>query len=148
MSTRWSSSTASDDQPQPQEPGQQIMPDSEKESKDEREMYQSLTTVNAYIHEAQQEFSWRSNAFYTIPKEVNHLCLSYFHDTFPKMMRDVFSNDVDAQLVAVCGFCKLLSTTKETTPINQLIDSGVVPRLFHSVIILIIYNYNIDHYGH
>ena len=67
------------------------------------------------------------NIFYTIPQQIYHWCLLYIHDSFPSMVRDVYNNSVVTQIGSVRAFRKLLSSPNRP-PIQQVIDSGVVPR--------------------
>ena len=66
--------------------------------------------VCGYIREAQEYFPWKKNIFYTIPQQVYHWCLLYIDDSFPKMVRDVYNNNINTQIGSVRAFRKLLSS--------------------------------------
>ena len=84
-------------------------------------------TVIGYIHESQQALPYQNNIFYTVPQQIYYWCLLYVHDSFAKMVRDIYNDNIHTKTGCVRAFRKLLSSPNKP-PIKQVIDSGVVPR--------------------
>ena len=66
-------------------------------------------------------------SFYLVPQLVIHWCYLYLHDSFPKIIRDIYNPSKQVQYGAARRIRDILSTTG-TPPIKQIIDIDIVPR--------------------
>lgn len=95
------------------------------------EIDQKLTDlVYGYINKVKSDLHLKHIPFSTIPKEMYYLCLLYVDDSFPKVIRDIYKNNVQTQIGAVREIRILLSSIDGyQESINHLIKIGVIPQI-------------------
>ena len=98
------------------------------------EIDQQLTDiVNGYINKAKRRYSRKNYIpFSTIPKEIYHWCLLYVHDSFPKIIRDIYNNNIQTQIGAVRELRILLHAAVDASgqdTVNHFIEIGIIPRI-------------------
>ena len=103
------------------------------DQKTKKKVNKYITTIKSSFpnHDASNNSdSYQFDTFYRIPRLVVHLCILYYHDSFQKIIRDIYHTSVETKYGAIQKI-RCLSNLElhfVTSP-AQLIDTGIIPKI-------------------